>query len=211
MEIENTSPAPSKWNTVTPFSKYAALLIFITLPFVAFWVGMNYGPEKIIIQKEIVRIPIETLLTEEQKAEMSNEKLDVKEGYLKSRYKVVAIVDSPFERNGTTPESDKITGSKLYVVTTRGINDYTCGGKYTPSECYFFLEASYADIPDITYIGSWGGTAIDPKQIRFTKNDVVEFASGDGDAGLSIEQVWDLDLKTGSTTRISSKETDSNP
>lgn len=206
MEIENTNPAPSKWNTVTPFSKYTAMLIFITIPFVGFWVGMQYAPEKIVIEKENVYLPMETILTEEQKAEAFNETLPIEEGYVKSKYKVVAIVDSPFERGGTAPDSDKITGSTLYVVTYRGTNDYTCGGKHVPGECYFFLESTMADMPALTYVGKWSHTIIDTKQISFIANDTVQFITGEAEVGGdSYQHTWNLDLKTGSTTKVSTK------
>jgi len=32
-----------KWNKVTPFSKIVALVLFVALPFVGFWLGIGYG------------------------------------------------------------------------------------------------------------------------------------------------------------------------
>jgi hypothetical protein len=52
MEIENTNPAPSKWNTVTPFSKWASVVVFIAMPFVGFWAGMHYAPAKVTVVNE---------------------------------------------------------------------------------------------------------------------------------------------------------------
>jgi hypothetical protein len=34
-----------KWNKVTPFSKYLAMLLFITLPFAGFYIGTEYGKQ----------------------------------------------------------------------------------------------------------------------------------------------------------------------
>lgn len=34
---------PSSFTTVTPISKFLAMLLFITLPFVGFYLGMQYG------------------------------------------------------------------------------------------------------------------------------------------------------------------------
>lgn len=33
------------WNKVTPFSKYLAMLLFITLPFAGFYIGTEYGKQ----------------------------------------------------------------------------------------------------------------------------------------------------------------------
>ncbi len=36
------------WTSVTPFSKYLALALFVILPFVGFWLGYKYAPEKVV-------------------------------------------------------------------------------------------------------------------------------------------------------------------
>ncbi len=55
MQKENitTNQEPSLENkikkqltTVTPFSRYLALILFIALPFIGFWLGMQYGQQK---------------------------------------------------------------------------------------------------------------------------------------------------------------------
>jgi len=40
---------PKSWTTVTPFSRKLALLLFILLPIVAFWYGIQY--EKILVSQ----------------------------------------------------------------------------------------------------------------------------------------------------------------
>lgn len=44
----------SVWFTVTPYSKYAAMVLFIVMPFLGVWVGYYYAPSKtILIEKTI--------------------------------------------------------------------------------------------------------------------------------------------------------------
>jgi hypothetical protein len=46
----------STWTTVTPFSKYLALTLFVALPFLGFWVGYTYAPEKIVEVEKVVEV-----------------------------------------------------------------------------------------------------------------------------------------------------------
>jgi hypothetical protein len=60
MENEEFSPEietkKSIWTTVTPFSKYVALSMFIALPFLGGWIGYTHAPEKVIeVEKTIVK------------------------------------------------------------------------------------------------------------------------------------------------------------
>lgn len=59
-EVEQKSPV----NQVTPLSKYLALALFVTLPFLGGWIGYEYAPEKIIM--------IETVVVKEPKALSAN-------------------------------------------------------------------------------------------------------------------------------------------
>ena len=47
---------PSVWNTVTPFSKYLAMTLFVALPFIGGWVGYTYPPEKVTEVEKIVEV-----------------------------------------------------------------------------------------------------------------------------------------------------------
>lgn len=46
---------------VTPFSKYLAMALFVTLPFLGGWVGYIYAPEKVVeVEKIVVKeVPVE--------------------------------------------------------------------------------------------------------------------------------------------------------
>lgn len=62
-EIEETEQKVSVLHTASPLSKYLAMILFITLPFVGGWIGYKYSPEKvveverIVIQQVVVEIP----------------------------------------------------------------------------------------------------------------------------------------------------------
>lgn len=45
---------------VTNLSKYFAMLLFITMPFVGGWVGYNYAPEKIVVNEILVEKQIQS-------------------------------------------------------------------------------------------------------------------------------------------------------
>ncbi|MBY0110709.1 hypothetical protein K2Y00_01755 [Patescibacteria group bacterium] len=122
--------------------------------------------------------------------------------YESSKFKVVSIVRNQFvsEFSTTTHHYDG-----LYVVVERGINDSSCG-PYGPPTCYFFLESTWAYTPSIEYIGSYtGGPGIDPDSLRFIDENTVFFTASSGDGGGGVFEKWNLDVRTGSTTRLSSE------
>lgn len=120
--------------------------------------------------------------------------------YQSSKFKVVSIVKNQFVSDFSTNHYDG-----LYMVVERGINDSSCG-PYGPSTCYFFLESTYAYTPSIQYIGSYtGGPGIDPDSLRFIDENTVLFTASSGDGGGGVFEEWSLDVRTGSTTRLSSE------
>lgn len=46
----------NRLNTVTPLSKYLALTIFISLPFIGGWVGYSIAPERVVEVEKIVEV-----------------------------------------------------------------------------------------------------------------------------------------------------------
>jgi len=46
----------SPLHTVTPLSKYLAMGLFITLPFVGGWIGYKYTPEKVVEVERVVKV-----------------------------------------------------------------------------------------------------------------------------------------------------------
>lgn len=133
--------------------------------------------------------------------------------YMESGFKVVAVVPNPFYPPNRAAETLAEKSHALHVVAERGINDYACGGMYVPSTCYFFLEASYYDTPDRTFIGAWKNDfavlqARDGSDaIRFVDANTIEFKAAGGDAGYGVVETWRLDLGTGTFTLLSKDET----
>lgn len=96
----------------------------------------------------------------------------------------------------------------LYVVTDRGTNDNGCGGAYSAGNCYFFLESTYYQGPVAKFVGSWGGNFTSMSKVRFIDEHTVIFDAEAGDAGMSVEEVWSLDITIGSTSMLSRTVTD---
>lgn len=72
--IVEAAPKPNPLTTVTPFSKALALILFITLPFVGFYLGMNYQnlltPSS---RSSISIVPPETLQTKTSFSNLNNQ------------------------------------------------------------------------------------------------------------------------------------------
>jgi hypothetical protein len=63
--IQTTSASEkstSAWNTVTPFSKYLAMALFVALPFIGGWVGYVNAPEKLV---EVENVNVQNVVQEE--------------------------------------------------------------------------------------------------------------------------------------------------
>ena len=58
-------------------------------------------------------------------------------------------------------------------------------------------------MPPITYVGSWQNGIIGFNGGTFRDAHTVTFEAFGGDAGESAKEIWELDLNTGSTTRMS--------
>lgn len=180
---------------VTPSSKYLAVALLVLLPFFGGYIGYQFVPAKIIEKVERIEvpkyIPVEIPGTDNQKELIAP--TDLPTTYAASGYRVVSVVQNPFY-------SEESKYDTLVVATPRGVNDYTCGGRYVPSHCYLFLESSYADIPTPKFVGTWSNDAISG-DITFVTPTVIEITTGNGDAGYSHIAKWLLDLETGSTTK----------
>jgi len=53
-QIEEQMQQKSIVNTVTPLSKYLAMVLFIVLPFIGGWIGYQYAPEKMVEVEKVV-------------------------------------------------------------------------------------------------------------------------------------------------------------
>jgi hypothetical protein len=150
-----------------------------------------------------------TMLTNTSTQATSSEAMsetDIVKEYLASSFRVVAIVPNPFGKDASS--------SILYIVTERGTNDEGCGGMYTAGKCYFFLESNYYGVPPIQFIGTWGYSDSTSflggvySKMHFRDANTFIFETAFGDAGAAVYETWALDIRTASTTLLSSKETD---
>ncbi len=76
-------------------------------------------------------------------------------------------------------------------------NENLCGSIYSPDSCYFFLEPKYvADAPPSQYLGVLGNHpgAIDYDSLKVIAPNIIEFVTGDGDAGVGFSKTWHLDV-----------------
>ena len=218
MNSENLQAEGEQKNNVfkvTPLSKYLAMALFTILPFLGGYLGYTFAPEKIMAVEKVVvkQVPIpydllrektteSEILQPENTMQVDSVGIDVSAEYQSSKYRVVRVVDNPYYSVESKYES-------LIITAPRGINDYTCGGKYVPSTCYLFLESSYYGIDSPQFVGTWSGgsPSLLPETVKFISPTVIEFKAVFGDAGYSMEAVWQLDTTTGSSTLISQEGT----
>lgn len=97
MESENINfelKEPDLFNTVTPLSKYLAMVLFVALPFIGGLVGYLYAPERVIeVEKIVIQKPAPESNIEESK--------------------VLTEVQKPFSSTRVTIETDPIEKNSL--------------------------------------------------------------------------------------------------
>lgn len=109
------------------------------------------------------------------------------------------FADSPF-RVITVADPHPDGMYSVIVASTRNSdpNHDICGSLYSKSHaCYFFLEPiSYANLSEKTvYLGSLDRAgSLSAESLRFTSTSTMEFMTGEGDAGWSVERLWELNL-----------------
>lgn len=206
MEIENTTPAPtssSQWNTVTPFSKYAAMVIFVVMPFVGFWVGMQYAPERIVeVGKIIVKPgPLETQkVSDTDVAPVSQDQM-VPSDWRTFENKMANISVS-FPANFVVQD-----GKEDFIFNTSdGLTNkdqeafYFCDGSVLPPQAkdgggktctgseYYFVVSVSDEVKNEETIKSWGTAVEKYKQIEIN--------------GIKAWMVEDVEGANGSTSLI---------
>jgi hypothetical protein len=125
--------------------------------------------------------------------------------YKSSDYRVVRVIDNPYS-------PDKTKYGQLIITSKRGINDSSCGGRYSPSECYLFLESDYDGIESPKFVGTWTSDnfpSVEPETIKFISPSIIEFKATGGDAGYSVTEKWHFNTISSTSTLIS--QTVSNP
>lgn len=134
------APEQSSLHTVTPLSKYLALLLFILLPFLGGWVGYTYAPVKVVEVEKIVveETKTQTQLPEATQATTTQETNAVPEYYpinenLVVDPKTVKVGDtfSNFIVTNVYYYSDEFPDSESYSITFSG--EATISGKISPA------------------------------------------------------------------------------
>ena len=124
--------------------------------------------------------------------------------YLDAPFRVIAYLKNP-------KASYYLVVATERVATINDGNDEMCGSLYTSPTCYFFIEPAYVyQAPERKFVGKLereGGLL--PESIVFKSADIVEFQTGDGDAGWSSESSWQLNVKTGEFKLLKTIDTSS--
>ncbi len=124
----------------------------------------------------------------------------------------VAYLSSPFRVLHIFP--DEALKAYVVVVTERSDepNAEYCGSIYSPGSCYFFLEPySHVDAPARRFLGkmSYGSGGFDDKTVTFPDKNTMRFETLEGDAGASVNVVWELDITTGVIKEVKRIESES--
>lgn len=145
------------------------------------------------------------------------EKVDVIDGFKKSNYRVLKVINNPFDKYQLHIVSERAK-TRCYPdddYCERNGNDVGCGSIYNFSQCYFFTEPLYIHgvNPETRFIASWKGglDGINLDSIEFKDANTFEFESSGGDAGLGVYATWSVDLINGSVTKLSEKYTEVPP
>lgn len=187
---------------ITPLSKYLALSLFIILPFIGGYTGYRMAPEKVVEVtswvtdmepdlKIVQKGEGEPLYTLEEVESPNSEAI---QSYLNQRLSTVAVFDAPD------------SSVQIAVAADRNSSVY-CG--YDNGPCYFFLQAYNANYPRIKYLGSMDSVGVfKTDTVKFTSSSTFQFSTSFGDAGVGIHQVWEMNILTGSSTKISEERTE---
>ena len=137
-----------------------------------------------------------------------NQESDVANDFVQSSYRVVAVLQNPLAPYSliiATERSEAHCGNK--DDPSRCVDDSTCGSIYTSPNCYFFVEPHFVAHADAStrFVGKWKGglDRLNIDSIKFEDANNVLFNSAGADAGVSVQAVWNLDLKTGQVKRVS--------
>lgn len=147
-ELEVADTRPSPLHTVTPLSKYLAMALFVTLPFIGGWIGYTYTPEKIIYIEKITyqeiptttkskdstwALPDQEILEQQQKQREAQIKDD-------KRRQELYFNDSPFIQD--MPDEELFNKFGYEYIITKHFNSFKSGSP---------LRVSYSEIPLYKY------------------------------------------------------------
>ena len=135
-----------------------------------------------------------TTAATEDPAELQDE---LANNYLSSKFRVLKIMKNPFNH------------SFVFLATERPSINTGCGSIYTSPTCYFFIEPdNFYGAPEThlaAKLTNLGGLDF-YTSIKFVDVNRLRFTTVEGDAGYGIEQTWEVNLQTGGSTIIHSRE-----
>ncbi len=124
-EVTETKSSPLQ--TITPFSKYLAMTLFIILPFLGGWIGYTYAPEKVV---EVERVVVEEVENEVNVWADPNDAQPIKNVYWNFASKVVegAFLFDELEINNlygdfTLKSISNISGTDRKVAEFEGTSE----------------------------------------------------------------------------------------
>lgn len=177
-EVVLSEKEASTWNTVTPFSKYLAMVLFVALPFIGGWVGYTLASEKVVEVNKFVEVenqdtPSLYIVEYESIAEPEYRHED--------DYKVFSLVTQDKESLATSGQMLLVTGSELVdanflanvfsVLESNGIET-----KYKTIKPYIFGQVSNPSYGEsieeagVDYVNSGDGLLL-PDMVKKQRDD----------------------------------------
>ena len=158
---QGTVPIKHVLHTVTPLSKYLALVLFIILPFLGGWIGYNYAPEKVVVQKVFIEMDnseeLVEVMAQDQGMKSDLGTNDEREGAVEDIDEVSALQQNNIEQ---ATEYDEVEEVKMqtYIGGEYGLEfqypSHWAVISLTDSILIKIKDQSLPDIPDSDLTGS---------------------------------------------------------
>jgi hypothetical protein len=109
-KVEEVDQKVHVLHTVNPLSKYLAMILFITLPFVGGWIGYNYAPEKVVEVERIVEVQKEAVddIEIEPIMSMSDNETETERVLYKENTEVTTTIKTIITEDSTEVKNDYI-------------------------------------------------------------------------------------------------------
>lgn len=198
--------------TVTPFSKYAALALFSTLPFVGFWLGMQFAPTEFITILVPVtvddRSPFKVDQTEDIDSRTDGQSAEppvFNRIYVNEHYSVVIPHPGEWELSNAretidaqlTFEEQQWKDSENYVHISIGNYDSTLGLKewlesheYFPYRYHVYSYETYKDEPNVELVASLNNPEVADEAFLRINDVLVYLRNGYNDNTKINDQVF---------------------
>ncbi len=127
---QETIPEKHVLHTVTPLSKYLAMVLFIALPFIGGWVGYNYAPEKVV---EVERAVVKEILPQVENDGIREETedlefIDLEVGLSKDKTNV--YLNGKLIHKNSDPDTFRLFDDSVYTVYVDRNNFYSFNSDY---------------------------------------------------------------------------------